>query len=238
MNVEVQKTLEFEISDVEWQFLYATLWETIDSFDDIEPIAPTLQLTDRNETSTATVIPSKKKKDSDDIHVRVKVLDAALVVTSHGERLGQFSVHDIEVAVDIDGKTDALLVAGHIGSALLRDVRSGTSPLYQTILVPKDKSREMVLFSYYSRGKIPHTNVTPLEEELGDCDSSFKLQFRKVEIVAMVGFILTVKDMVLLPIFARLDLEADRAKAKAAKVKLSVPAKHSSEYYLMCASWY
>lgn len=223
------KTLEFEISDVEWQFLYATIWVTIDSFDDVEPIMQGEISQESVVSKPVPTLPTHGKKETNDICVSVRVLSAVLVVTSHDERLAQFSIHDIGVKVDMDGKTDNLSVEGTIGSVLLRDVRSGASSLYQTILSPKDKTREMVLFSYYARGKTPHSSIVdPKEEELGDCDSSFTLQFRKVEMVAMVGFILTVKDIVLLPIFARLDLEAARAKDKATKVKQPTPPVHSS----------
>ena len=221
----MKKTLEFEISDEEWQFLYATIWVTIDSFDDVET---TVQTTHPANCDIEKVLP-KKKKDSDDIYVSVKVLSAVLVMTSHGERLAQFSVHDIGVKVFMDGRTDAMQVDGRIGSALLRDARSGASSLYQTILAPKDMTREMVLFTYYARGRIPQAVAPPMEVSLGDCDALFNLQFRKVEIVAMVGFILTVKDMVLVPILARLDLEAARAKVTAAKAKQPAPAEHSSK---------
>jgi hypothetical protein len=210
-------TLEFEISDVEWQFLYATIWITIDSFDDKEQ--PKV-LRSSSSSSTIPYVPSKKEKDGDDIHVNVKVGSAVLVTTMKGEKLGQFSIHDILVEVDLEDKTDALHVDGKIGSVLLRDVRSNAAPLYQTILSPKDKTKEMVLFKYESHGNKPH----PLE----DWDSAFTMQFRKIEMVAMVGFILTIKNLVLNPIFARLDLEAARAKAAAARIKAAIPAKLSS----------
>jgi hypothetical protein len=230
VNVEVQQTLEFEISGEEWNFMYLTIWEFIDSFDDVDPIVQTMKQTG-NAAKITDTLPDHKKQ-SDDILVTVKVASAALIVTtSDGKKLAQFSINDIAVRVEIDGKTDALLVDGHLGSAVLRDVRTGTSSLYQTILSPLDKEREMVLWTYYARGKIPHDTMSPLEKELGDRDTLFSLQFRKVEIVAMVGFILTVKDMALLPILARLDLEAERAKVTAPKIKQPDAPKHSSMAY-------
>lgn len=214
------KTLEFEISDIEWQFLYSTIWETIDSFDDVELIDCGV--------AKAVVAKPVSKKESNSIHVSVNVFSTVLVVTSDRAKLGQFYIDNIGVKVDIDGKTDALQVEGHIGGVLLHDIRSAASTLYQTILTPKDKTKEMILFSYYSRGKISHTTMSVKEEELGDCDSSFTMQFRKVEIVATVGFILTIKDMVLLPIFARLDLEEAHAKTTMGKDKHPAHTKLSS----------
>lgn len=228
MNVP---SLGFEISDKQWQFLYATIWKTIDSFDDVGPSKGTGPFSPNAERALARVTSStpaakKEKKTSSDLHVNVTVSKAVLVTTMNGEKLGQFSINEIQVNVDIEGKTDALRVDGRIGSALLDDVRANASSLYKTILAPKDKTREMIVFSYESRGNKPHLSCVGPEE--GDWDSAFSMMFRKVEIVAMVGFILTVKDLVLVPIFERLDLEAARASEKVAQSKDPNPPKLSS----------
>lgn len=220
-------SLAFEISDLQWQFLYATIWKTIDSFDDVGPakgsgpFSPNAERALARVTSTLVI---DKKKDKGDIHVNVSVAKAVLVTTTNGEKLGQFSINEIQVNVDMEGKTDAMRVDGRIGSAILTDVRANAAPLYQTILAPKDKTREMIVFSYESRGDKPHlSSVEPGQE--GEWDSSFIMMFRKVEIVAMVGFILTVKDLVLVPIFTRLDLEDARAREKVAKSNSPGPTK-------------
>lgn len=219
--------LEFEISDVEWRFIYATLWRTIDSFDDVESKSKApVPAKSANRSAPPSPKPTARE---DKLHVSVTIGNAVLVTTTQGEKLAQFSIHGVKVDVEMEG--ERLEVDGRLHSVLVRDVRTNSAPLYQTILGPIDKTRDTVAFSFKRFAKhhhhhhamanqvmqhIHHSHAHSHDKDHGDWDSYFTLTFRKVEIVAMVGFILMTKDLVLVPIFERLDLEAARAKDKQA----------------------